>query len=530
MTEQKEKLLIYIFIIVFITIGLFSIQSKLISSLEQNTINRTISDNIEHLRIIKTLPNKEEIVLSINKKHNKTIVEIKENINLKDFTEKDGIFYKQENNKIYLTSENILLIKDISEEIAFNKRMKSEITIELILIIFSIIIAFIFYQFFFKERLEKEKRTLKNQLEDLSSDYDKYIISSKTDLRGNITFVSKAFEEISGYTKDELLGQSHSIIKHEDTNEEIFKEMWSQITKGIPWEGILKNKRKDGSHYFVKSVVSPVFNKKGKITGYSSIRYDISSETEYSLLNCHLEELIKEKDIMLISKTKLAQMGELIAMIAHQWRQPLSAIVSTTNTLKIKIIRDKYEKEYFEEKIEEIANYAKHLSETINDFRNFYKVKKEKEETSLANIAKNALKIIGSSLENNKVNLIIEFNCNKGLKTYSNEVQQVVLNLIKNAEDSLLQNNIKNPTIKIKTFEKNGSFCILEVLDNGIGISEKIKDKIFDPYFTTKENLNGTGLGLYMSKTIIEDHCHGKIETDKENEFTVFRIILPKDF
>ncbi len=138
---------------------------------------------------------------------------------------------------------------------------------------------------------------------------------------------------------------------------------------------------------------------------------------------------------------------------------------------------------------------------------------------------KSVLSIIESSISSKNIQLLQELNCHNPFNSYPNELRQVVLNLIKNSEDILLEKEVENPCIKIKTYQKDDKH-ILEVSDNGGGIPEAVIDKIFDPYFSTKSEKNGTGLGLYMSKTIIEEHCGGTLGVANDSDGAVFKIML----
>ncbi len=233
----------------------------------------------------------------------------------------------------------------------------------------------------------------------------------------------------------------------------------------------------------------------------------------------------QENQKHLMQQNKLAQMGEMISMIAHQWRQPLAAISSTTNTLLLKSMMGKYDKEFFNERLKNINTYSQHLSSTIDDFRYFFKKTKEKREISLSSICEDSLGIIQTSLKSKGINIQKNYQCNRKLATYPNELKQVVLNLLKNAEDVLMEKEVKDKLIKIETLHKNSKF-VIRISDNAGGIPENIIDKIFEPYYSTKLEKEGTGLGLYMSKTIIEDHCHGRIYAKNDNEGAVFIIEL----
>ena len=248
-------------------------------------------------------------------------------------------------------------------------------------------------------------------------------------------------------------------------------------------------------------------------------------------LNKTLEEKVKlevDKNRLqakqLIQHSRLAQMGEMLSMIAHQWRQPLTAISATANNLTLKLILNEYNKKEFENELELISTYSQHLSKTIDDFRGFFKTKKVKEKTTLSQIINNTLDIVKTSVENKNIKVITDITCENEVEIYASEVKQVLLNIIKNAEDILVENNVINPTILIQTICIKNNNCALIVEDNAGGIPEEIIDKVFDPYFSTKQEKDGTGLGLYMSKTIIEEHCNGKLSVSNSNTGAVFKL------
>ncbi len=257
-----------------------------------------------------------------------------------------------------------------------------------------------------------------------------------------------------------------------------------------------------------------------------------ASQRELEEINLSLESRIDEavqksrdQELKMLQQSRLAQMGEMISMIAHQWRQPLSAIASTAASLKLKVGLNRYDKEYFDENIEKISQFSQHLSSTIDDFRHFFKSNKNEEEFFMCEVAKGSLRIIGTSLENKNIAVITNYASAYTVQSYFNELKQVCLNLIKNAEDVLLLKEVTEPTIWIRTYS-DATHVYLEVSDNAGGVDEAIIDKIFDPYFTTKERYDGTGLGLYMSKTIIEEHCGGRLSVHNSEQGAVFTVKL----
>ncbi len=257
---------------------------------------------------------------------------------------------------------------------------------------------------------------------------------------------------------------------------------------------------------------------------------NIKKDKELELLNNSLIERVtkevkknRQKDQQLLHQSRLAQMGEMISMISHQWRQPLAAISATSAAIELKASLNKLDNKTAEKKAHDISNFSQHLSRTIDDFRNFFKPNKEKRKTTYDEIITAVLNIVKTSITNKNIEIYTDLHCHNTFMSYPNELQQVVLNLIKNAEDILLEKMVKNPYIKIKTYQENNTH-ILEVSDNGGGVPETMIEKIFDPYFSTKTKKEGTGLGLYMSKMIIEEHCGGKIDIFNTNEGAVFKI------
>ena len=245
-------------------------------------------------------------------------------------------------------------------------------------------------------------------------------------------------------------------------------------------------------------------------------------------INQYTDTISKNKEIQieqekkLLQQSRLSQMGEMIGMIAHQWRQPLNSISLTASNLQFKCMIDDMNKDYFQKELELVDKYSQHLSSTIDDFRGFFKDHKIKELTTFKKLVDATLDIVQISVENKNIKLITNYQNEEEFETYSNEVKQVILNLIKNAEDILLEKKIENPTITIEVLPNKQ----LIVKDNAGGIPEDIIDKIFDPYFSTKLEKDGTGLGLYMSKVITEEHCGGKLEVSNDKDGAVFKINL----
>lgn len=256
---------------------------------------------------------------------------------------------------------------------------------------------------------------------------------------------------------------------------------------------------------------------------------------ELEELNQSLEEKVKEeieknreKEQLLVQKSKFIALGEMISNIAHQWRQPLSELSSILMFIKFKYSINALDSETMQRKSQEADRVLEYMSHTIDDFRNFFMPKKEKEEFNLLKEVQLVMNIISSTLDN--YNIKVEMNIDENIKiiTYLNEYKQVVLNILSNAKDILIDKNLKNPLIKI-TVSEDKNYVILNIEDNGGGVLVEPKGKIFEPYFTTKEDSNGTGIGLYMSKIIVEKNMKGKLRVKNINDGAQFSIYIPKD-
>jgi two-component system, NtrC family, C4-dicarboxylate transport sensor histidine kinase DctB len=384
-------------------------------------------------------------------------------------------------------------------------------------------------------------------------------IVSKTDIDGIITFVNDEFCKISGYTREELIGANHNIVRHPDVPEENFSLLWDTILDKKPYKSTVKNRCKDGSTVYLNTTITPILDKNGEIEEFIAIRYDVTQEVELkknlqkkdkelNLLNRTLEQRVqeqtaqlielnqtlehrvkeeilknKEKQKILLWQSRMASLGQMLANIAHQWRQPLTELSLILFNLKKSAKKDDMEKldEYYKESLSIINN----MSQTIDDFSNFFNPNKEKEKFDLSVAIKESLVITKKLLQKEKIIV------NKKFETVEvfgvlNELSQVIINLIQNSSEAFKLKNIEKRNIDIK-LEKNDKFAMIKYIDNAGGASEKVIDKIFEPYFTTKHQSNGTGLGLFMSKMIIEKSLNGFIEVKKISDGLEFFIKIP---
>ena len=345
---------------------------------------------------------------------------------------------------------------------------------------------------------------------------DKYVIMSRTDVNGIIMSVSSAFCKISGYEPFELIGKSHNIIRHPDMPKKFFTDLWDTIKSGNMWQGEIKNRKKNGDIYWVKTTIHPNFDNSGNIISYDAIREDITSQIE-----------LKTQQNLLVEQSKSAAMGEMISMIAHQWRQPLQAVSILIQKLPLlKMVNGDISDEMLEDVVSQVTSQLDYMSKTIDDFRDYFKPNKKKEEVYIKEIIEKSMDFLAYLFKLNSIRVNYENNSNSSIEIYLNEIVQVFINLAKNSCDAMIEKNIENRVINITTYEDEKSL-IVEFEDNAGGIKSDVLGRIFDPYFSTKNNKNGTGLGLYMSKTIIEEHSGGSINVYNTDFGTKFIIKLP---
>ena len=282
-----------------------------------------------------------------------------------------------------------------------------------------------------------------------------------------------------------------------------------------------------------RTVTLNILNKK--------LKYTVEEKTkELRYLNENLQITIDkktkellEKEAILNQQAKMAAMGEMIENIAHQWRQPLSVISTISSSLKIKKEMNMLDDKEFYEALQSINRTSQHLSNTIDDFRNFFSPNKEMNKFYISELIKKSKDLIKSRFD--KFNIkVIENIDDIEILSYQNELFQVILNLFSNSIDVLSSNEIEDKIIHIKIYQDENNLCI-EFLDNGGGIKDEFINRVFEPYFTTKHKSQGTGIGLYMSLQIVTKHLNGEIsvknDTFIENNIAYFgakfTILLP---
>jgi PAS domain S-box-containing protein len=298
---------------------------------------------------------------------------------------------------------------------------------------------------------------------------------------------------------------------------------------------------KDGKEIIYLKQTSPLIGSDGSIFGVVSISRDITDKYNMEMeinrhyqslkelnenlehrVNLEVENRAREQQI-LIEQSKLISMGEMIANIAHQWRQPLNHLGAVLQRIEVTQYKENINSAVISESTDNAKNIIKNMSNTIDDFINFYKPATKEDIFNVVDVVNESLTILDSTLKHHFIKL--ELDIDKSIKIYGfgNQFSQVLINLINNSKDALIEKNIKNPIIKILAYKK-ASINYIELIDNAGGINNNLLDKIFEPYFTTKKT--GTGIGLYMSKIIIEKNMRGKLfaKNSKDGAVMVIKI------
>lgn len=281
-------------------------------------------------------------------------------------------------------------------------------------------------------------------------------------------------------------------------------------------------------NYFFNSLIKRIYNNEIELKEINkNLEEMVEKEIEHRL-KVEKEALTEKQksEELLIQQSKLALLGEMIGNIAHQWRQPLMQLSAILMYLDAYNEKGKLTPEKFTKKIKDGNSIIDFMSKTIEDFRNYYKPEKQKEKFLLKDSIDNALFIVNSSLKTSNIEVVTNY-CNKNieLESFKNEFSQALLNIITNAKDILILKSIKNAKIFIDVKEENNN-VIISIEDNAGGIENKILEKVFDPYFTTKHKSQGTGIGLYMTKMIIESNMNGDIKVKNSTNGARFIITL----
>jgi PAS domain S-box-containing protein len=401
------------------------------------------------------------------------------------------------------TRSPIYLMAKAKEEILTlnrNEIRKNVTKVLFIVLLFSVTTALIVSSVLSKIYRTLQERNL--QLQEALDILDEHIIYSETDLQGNITAASTAFAKISGYSKEELIGRPHSIIRHPENPPELYESMWNTISAGKTWQCEMKNFSKEGETYYVYTTVKPKYDLKGNHIGYISVRFDTTPNKE---IQSHKERLVYQ--------SRHAIMGEMISIIAHQWKQPLNHLSAEIYSLYKEAHAAAQENRKIDAHFESSEKLLMHLSDLITTFKRFFEPQNAKQDFPMAQAVESALKLVDPALAKQRVEVTTRNEAaDEMIHGVENEISQAIVNIIQNALEEFERRKTVDPKIELK-IHKVGKKIILQICDNAGGIDEESIPKLFNPYFTTKGE-EGTGLGLYLVSLIVEDKLKGEITAE----------------
>ena len=317
---------------------------------------------------------------------------------------------------------------------------------------------------------------------------------------------------------------------HPEDKERVLLAYENSLKNKIPYNIEHRLLLDDGSIRYVLETCETTSDANGEASiSYGTVQ-DITKEY-------YARKDLEARDAYILHQARLVQMGEMLSMIAHQWRQPLATISAKEIAMQVAIEFKHYDLSkqdqlesfftFLRKNLSDIQMNVQYLSKTISNFKDFYKPRTQAECCNINSVVVKTEGIIREALEASNVELLLEMEAKSEILLYENEFMQVILNILMNAKEQFEEFGTKNAKISLRTFEEK-EFVRVEIEDNGGGIKEENIANLFDPYFSTKMEKNGTGLGLYMAKIILEKYHSGSIEVENINQGAKFTIKMKK--
>jgi len=359
-------------------------------------------------------------------------------------------------------------------------------------------------------------------------------------LNNRVVFVNPAAVRLFGASSaDQIVDKSPFDLTHPDYHPIVRQRIERQLageTAPLIEEKIV---RMDGSIVDVEVAAAPFITEEG--TAFQVILRDITErkkaeetlvdrQKQLEELNRTLEQRVeeetrknREKDFLLIHQSRQAEMGEMLSIIAHQWRQPLNNIGLYAQVLVETCRQGELDADCLEGTVKNILDLLRHMSRTIDDFRNFLKPERKRTPFNVRETIDRTYALISESFRVHGIRVEIEGEGSLVVAGHPNEYAQAVMTILNNARDALVERRVGSPRIGIR-IASEGERSVVTISDNAGGIAEELLDRIFEPYFTTRDGDKGTGIGLYMSQAIIEKSMRGRLSVRNTPEGAEFRI------
>ena len=360
------------------------------------------------------------------------------------------------------------------------------------------LIAFLLY----KTKVQKfRNKLLKNSYDDLLSQVDKYVLKLDTDLDGKINFVTKYFCEMSGYSKDEIIGKNANILRHPDMSQNFYKNLWQELRAKKIWQGEVKNIDKFGNTYWVKTSLFPKYNDKKEHIGYASIRTDITATKQLEKTNRLLKDDLsnrlndlKIKDETALNSLKVALMSKILDSFSHQWKTPISKIYF--ELLKLENIKKDLGISKIEDVKNSIENELRDLSDMLNETKTLF--------SSRQNMSSNLLDIvkkISNKVDNSLIEIRYDFDENIKLNIVHNDLKNIIFNIVYTILDFVKSYSLKKVIVNISIqIEDNSDEIVLKIEDN---IKDKRK-KEFVEQLLNFEDENKFDSKIYLAKLLAD--------------------------
>jgi len=419
----------------------------------------------------------------------------------------------------YLLNNSQKLLKDLDHavtayqkdtELKTKKLQKNELYI-LLLTLITLLLEALFIFRPANSRVNRKTKELKDQKEyaDTITQTNTNAIIAIDDNLDILTF-NKSAEEMFGYSAQEML---HTKLTDDRIIPLKFLKQHNSGLKNFMSVGALKN---------VDEVFELEAQRKDKTLFPIRISFGTKIDKNSKIVVANIQNITKEKekDSLILQQSRFAAMGEMIGNIAHQWRQPLSSISALATGTRLRYKNNLISDEELDETFVKIKDYTQHLSKTIDDFRDFLNQDKKIERFNIADVVDKSISLTEASYKDNKIKLVVHYhNKDMFVNGSSSQLSQVFLNILNNAKDVLIEKDMAHKVVLLEVLQDD-NYAVVNISDNAGGIPDDVAEKIYDPYFTTKHKSQGTGIGLFMSKRIVEQRFDGILE-NKNIDFEV---------
>lgn len=373
--------------------------------------------------------------------------------------------------------------------LAFSKSDDSNIAkinryFDFLFIIITLSIFMIFYFIYKLKYYKMKKLSINKKYQELYNQIDDYVIKVETDLNGIITYATKPFCKISGYSHKELIGRNINLLKHPNISSIFFEKLWSELRKNNVWEGEIKNQDRYGNSYWIKGIIFPKYDFENKVIGYSSIRSNITDTKQLGKINKLLKEdlsnklnEIKMKDQTLIDNTKVQLMSKILDSLGHQWKQPILDISSLIYNLKV-IIKNEESTKTSNNKLEIIKQTEfelKNLSEVLNEIKYLFQ-QNQGEKSNLTDVIKESISSTKEELELNKIKVLYDLKSQINTNIPFNELKNIIFNMLKHTIEQTKSNNQDEVRVQISLMKEDD--LLIKIEDNIKGGDKKIDESI----------------------------------------------------